>query len=209
MTEKIINIFKNRKRGVIGDFKRSAVMIFLMKDENKEETSILFEVRAKSLRRQPGDICLPGGRVEKGEEPLDAACRESIEELNITRESFEVIGEMDFLVTPYTSIIYPYISTMENQEIAPNLAEVDKVLKVPLKFFLETEPDLHEVEIVQSPKDDFPYDLIQNGSDYKFTSGILPEYFYVYEGNVIWGFTALIIKKFVDIIKKSQNITEN
>jgi len=203
MTEKIIEIFKNRKRGVIGDFKRSAVMIFLMEDEKKEETSILFEVRAKSLRRQPGDICLPGGKVEIGEDPMEAACRESIEELNIIRESFEVIGEMDYLVTPYTSVIYPYISTIGNQEFEPNPDEVDKVLKVPLKFFLETEPDLHEVEIVQSPREDFPYELIHNGSDYKFTSGILPEYFYVYEGHVIWGFTALIIKKFIDIIRKS------
>ena len=204
MTEKIIEIFKNRKRGVIGDFKRSAVMIFLMEDEKTGETNMLFEVRAKSLRRQPGDICLPGGKVEKGEDPLEAACRESIEELNIDRGSFEVIGEMDYLVTPYTSIIYPYISTIKEQEIYPNPDEVDKVLKIPLKFFQETEPDLHEVEIVQSPKEDFPYDLIQNGSDYKFTSGILPEYFYVYEGNVIWGFTALMVKKFIDIIKKSQ-----
>jgi len=202
MTDKIIDIFSNRKGKVIGEYKRSAVMIFIMEEE--QELHIIFEVRSRNLRRQPGDICLPGGRVEKGEEPMDTAVRESMEELMIGRDTFSVVGEMDFLVSPYNSIIYPFIATLEQQEIEPNPAEVERILKVPLKFFMETEPELHEVDIVQSPKEDFPYDLINNGTDYKFTNGVFPEYFYVYEGNVIWGFTALIVKRFIDIIKNSQ-----
>lgn len=202
MTDKIIDIFSNRKGKVIGEYKRSAVMIFLL--EEKDELQIIFEIRSKNLRRQPGDICLPGGRVEKGEMPIDTACRESIEELRIKRDAFSVIGEMDFLVSPYNSIIYPFIATLEPQDIDPNPAEVDRIVKIPLKFFMETEPECHEVDIVQSPKPDFPFDLINNGAEYKFTNGIFPEYFYVYEGNVIWGFTALIVKRFVDIIKNSQ-----
>jgi 8-oxo-dGTP pyrophosphatase MutT (NUDIX family) len=201
MTDRIIDIFSNRKGKVIGEYKRSAVMIFLMEEE--DEPQIIFEIRSKNLRRQPGDICLPGGRVEPGELPIDTACREAMEELGIERDTFSVAGEMDFLVSPYSSIIYPFIAMLTPQDIDPNPSEVDRILKVPLKFFLETEPDLHEVDIVQSPKPDFPFDLINNGSDYKFTNGVFPEYFYVYEGNVIWGFTALIIKRFVDIIKNS------
>jgi 8-oxo-dGTP pyrophosphatase MutT (NUDIX family) len=201
MTDKIIDIFSNRKGKVIGEYRRSAVMIFLI--EEKNELHIIFEVRAKNLRRQPGDICLPGGKVEKGELPIDTASREAMEELRIKRDTFSVIGEMDFLVSPYNSIIYPFIATLEHQEIDPNSSEVDRILEVPLKFFMETEPDCHEVDIVQSPKPDFPYNLINNGTDYKFTNGVFPEYFYVYEGNVIWGFTALIVKRFVDIIKNS------
>lgn len=202
MTDKIIDIFSNRKGKVIGEYRRSAVMIFLMEEEN--ELHIIFEVRSRNLRRQPGDICLPGGRVEKGEQPMETAVRESMEELMIGRDTFSVVGEMDFLVSPYNSIIYPFIATLEPQELEPNPAEVERILKVPLKFFMETEPELHEVDIVQSPKEDFPYDLINNGADYKFTNGVFPEYFYVYEGNVIWGFTALIVKRFIDIIKNSQ-----
>jgi 8-oxo-dGTP pyrophosphatase MutT (NUDIX family) len=198
MTDKIIDIFSNWKGKVIGEYRRSAVMIFLI--EEKNELQIIFEVRANNLRRQPGDICLPGGRVEKGELPIDTASRESMEELRIKRDTFSVIGEMDFLVSPYNSMIYPFIATLEPQEIDPSPSEVDRILKVPLKFFMETEPDCHEVDIVQSPKPDFPYDLINNGTDYKFTKAVFPEYFYVYEGNVIWGFTALIVKRFVDII---------
>ena len=199
MTDKILDIFSNRKGKVIGDYRRSAVMIFLLEEEGGIQ--IIFEARSKNLRRQPGDICLPGGRVEKGELPLDTAIRESIEELLIKRDTFSVIGEMDFLVSPYNSIIYPFIATLEPQEINPIPSEVERIIKVPLKFFMEAEPECHEVDIVQSPKPDFPYDMINNGTGYKFTNGVFPEYFYVYEGNVIWGFTALIIKRFVDIIK--------
>jgi len=202
MTDKIINIFSNRSGNIIGDYKKSAVMILLIKE--KDELEIVFEVRSKNLRHQPGDICLPGGKIEKGELPIDAACRESMEELKIKRESFSVIGEMDYLVTPYNFIIYPYIATMKPQNISPNLEEVDHIIKVPLRFFLDTEPTLHEVQIVQKPKADFPYGLINRGNEYKFTNGVFPEYFYVYEDNVIWGFTALILKRFTDIIKDAK-----
>ena len=201
MTDKIIDIFSNRKGKAIGDYRRSAVMIFLLEEEN--EARIIFEVRSKNLKHQPGDICLPGGKVEEGEIPIDAASRECIEELQIKRETFTIIGEMDFLVSPYNSIIYPFIAAIDPQEINPNPAEVDRILKIPLKFFMETQPECHEVNIVQNPKADFPYELINKGTEYKFTNGVFPEYFYVYEGHVIWGFTALIVKRFVDIIKNS------
>jgi 8-oxo-dGTP pyrophosphatase MutT (NUDIX family) len=202
MTDKIINIFSKRKGSVIGEYKKNSVMIFLM--EEKGELEVLFEVRSKNLRRQPGDICLPGGKIEKGELPLDAACRESMEELQIKRDSFSIIGEMDYLVTPYNFIIYPYLATIKLQEIHPNPEEVERILKVPLKFFLETEPIYHEIEIVQTPREDFPYELINRGNEYKFTNIVIHEYFYTYQGNVIWGFTALIMKRFADIIRDSK-----
>ncbi len=202
MTDKIIDIFSERRAEMMGDFKKNAVMIFLM--EENGELAVIFEVRAKHLRHQPGDICLPGGKIEAGELPIDTACRESMEELCIKRDTFRVIGEMDYLITPYNFVIYPFISTINPQIINPNPDEVERILKVPLKFFLEQEPDLHEVEIIQNPKEDFPYSLINRGKDYKWRKGVFPEYFYIYEENVIWGFTALIMKRFTDIIKASE-----
>lgn len=201
MTDKIIDIFQKHKGKIIGNYKKNAVMIFLMEEDN--ELNIIFEIRAEHLRHQPGDICLPGGKIEIGELPIDTASRESIEELRINRDSFSVIGEMDYLITPYNFIIYPFIAKIKAQEINPNPDEVQQILKVPLRFFLENQPDLHEVEIIQNPKENFPYELIKRGRDYKWKNGVFPEYFYVYKENVIWGFTALIMKRFTDIIKES------
>ena len=44
-----------------------AVLVPLV--EGGEELSLLFEVRAYTLRRQPGEVCFPGGRIEPGESP--------------------------------------------------------------------------------------------------------------------------------------------
>lgn len=198
MIDKIQNIFTNREAGIIGSYKKSAVMILLCEDKGK--TNVIFEVRSLKLRHQPGDICLPGGKLEKGESPEKASIRETMEELNLEREDIEFIGSMDYIVTPYNFIIYPFIAKTNKSEIEPNKDEVDHIFKVPLDFFLEDSPMLHELSIIPDPGNEFPYHLIRNGKNYKFRSGKMPEYFYKYDNYIIWGFTALIIKSFVDII---------
>ena len=75
MLDKIQNIFTNREAEIIGQYKKSAVMILLCEDKGK--TNVIFEVRSLNLRHQPGDICLPGGKLEKGESPEKASIRET------------------------------------------------------------------------------------------------------------------------------------
>ena len=94
MINKVEKIFKDRIPKAIGDFDKSAVMILLV--EENEEVSIVFEVRALKLRSQPGDVCLPGGRVELNEDPKETSVRESMEELNLKREQIDIIGSMDY-----------------------------------------------------------------------------------------------------------------
>lgn len=203
MVDRIKDIFTNRKAGILGTYKKSAVMLLL---NEGEKTELIFEVRSFNLRTQPGDICFPGGKVEQDESPKDAAIRETMEELNLNREEIEYIGSMDYIVTPYNFIMYPFIAKIKNAEIRPNSDEVDHIFKVPLEFFMENSPKVHEISITSKPGDEFPYYLIRNGRDYKFRTGKTIQYFYEYDGYVIWGFTALIIKHFVDIIKKGGNI---
>lgn len=203
MIEQIEYVFSGRKASIIGEFKKSAVMLLLFED--KDDTYIIFEERAHSLRHQPGDICLPGGKIEKQESPKETAIRETMEELNLNLEDITFIGEMDYFISPYRSIMYPFVAKTSIENIKPNKAEVDHIIKVPISYFLENEPISYDMEIAPNLKDDFPYYLIKGGKEYKFSRGILKQYFYNYEGVVIWGFTAMIIKKFVDIIKKEAN----
>lgn len=202
MIDKIEEIFASREANIIGKYKKSAVMILL--SEEKGKTNIIFEVRALNLRHQPGDICLPGGKVEKDETPQKASIRETMEELNLEKEDIELIGSMDYIVTPYNFIIYPFIAKTNKSEIEPSRSEVDHIFKVPLEFFLENSPLMHELSIIPDPGEEFPYHLIRNGENYKFRSGKIPEYFYKYDNYIIWGFTALIIKAFIDIIVSNQ-----
>ncbi|MBU3218869.1 NUDIX hydrolase [Clostridium algidicarnis] len=201
--EHIKSVFNKRKAGVMGNFRESSVMILL--EEINGVTYIIFEVRALNLRHQPGDVCLPGGKIEEDESPKEAAIRETMEELNLVRKDIEYIGEMDYLVTPYGSIMYTFIGELKgNKDIIPSSYEVDHIFKVPLDFFLKEEPTFYEMEIGPKSTEGFPFELINRGENYKFSKGMLSQYFYKYENHVIWGFTARIVKEFIDIIKKER-----
>ncbi len=201
LIERIEHIFRGRKGKIMGDFSKSAVAIPLCEEEKRLD--IIFEVRALNLKHQPGDICFPGGKMEKGETPQDTAVRETMEELNLKREDVEVIGEMDYVVTPYNFIMYPFVCKVSKKNIIPSKSEVDHIFKVPLEFFMENTPLVYEMPVVSKPGKKFPYKLVVNGKNYKFRSGKITEYFYQYREYVIWGFTAYIVKKFADMIKSN------
>ncbi|MBU3090590.1 CoA pyrophosphatase [Clostridium sp. CM028] len=201
MVNKLEKIFKNRDSKVIGEFKESAVMILLTEDA--EGLSIVFEVRAHKLRSQPGDVCLPGGKVELDENPRETSIRETMEELNLKIDQIEIIGDMDYYISPYGNLLYAFVGKLKYGEINPNEDEVDHVFKVPLKFFLENEPLLYRMEIGPINQEGFPFHLINGGKDYKFRKGYLDEHFYEYNNYKIWGFTGQIIKSFIEILQNS------
>ncbi len=193
-----VNGRKGKPQGVYHDF---AVLLPLIYTD--QGLKILFEVRSENLNRQPGEICFPGGKVEPNETFLQTAIRETCEELNISKENLEVIGELDYLVTPYNLIIYPYIGVIKGlkyEDIKYNTDEVSEIFLMDLDFALNTKPDVHQVDLLASPKDNFPYDLIIQGREYKWRVGKYPVPFYVYKDKIIWGFTARVLMNFVGII---------
>ena len=179
---------------------RFSVMIPLIK--RKGEIHLLFEKRALTLRNQPGEISFPGGRIEKNESPWDAAIRETCEELLIEEKNLEIYSEGDFLVNPYAAIIYSFIGEIKKDfyEITPSKAEVESIFTVPLSFFMETEPKSYSINLKVNRSDDFPYHLIPNGKNYKFKRGREEVLFYQYKGQIIWGFTAKMARRFIERI---------
>lgn len=201
MDYNIEEILKDRRIAPMGRYSENAVTILL--EGAVGEEFIIFEKRSHRLKKQPGDICLPGGRMEPNESAAEAAKREVIEELNVKEMDLNYIGALDYFISPYRTIIYPFVARLNTCEIKVNKGEVERIIKVPLKFFIESEPMLYELEHGPYLKDDFPYELIEGGKNYKFSRGKQAEYFYVYGNDVIWGFTARIIKEFVDVIKEA------
>lgn len=177
---------------------RYSVMIPLIKRDG--EIHLLFEERAFTLRNQPGEISFPGGRIEEGESPMEAALRETSEELLITEDEMEIYSEGDFVVNPYAAIIHTFIGEIKKDfdEIIPSSDEVEKVFTVPLSYFLETKPRSYKIDLKVERNEEFPYHLIPNGVNYKFKRGREEVLFYEYDGHIIWGFTAKMARRFVE-----------
>ncbi|OCA89278.1 coenzyme A pyrophosphatase [Bacillus sp. FJAT-27225] len=185
------------------NFRKYAILLPLVK--TNEGISILFEIRSLKLRRQPGEICFPGGRIDPGDkDEQEAAIRETIEELGIAREHITHVKPLDFMISPFGMIIYPFAGFLGGfEKLCPNEAEVGEVFTVPLEFFMKTEPDVYHINIRPEPEENFPFDKVVGGRDYDFRAARMDEYFYEYEGRIIWGLTARILAHFITILKET------
>ena len=178
--------------------KRASIVIPLLEIDN--ESYILFEVRAKKLKSQPGDICFPGGKIDKGETPKETALREIDEELGL--RNIDIIKEMDTVVRHDGMIIHPFLAKVNNiEELNINKDEVEEVFYVPISYLLDCSPMEVKNKLVVERGENFPYHLIQQGKNYKFKNGEYISTFYQYKDYVIWGITASILKSFLNNIK--------
>lgn len=199
--ERLKNLFKTSRPCMqnIEEYFVSAVLLPLM--ETESGLHVLFEVRANHLRRQPGEICFPGGKVEKNEliNPRDTAVRETAEELGIEKNHIEVLGSMNYFFTPPATIIYPYVGLIKEKDIIkPNPAEVEEVFWAPLEQFLKNPPAESSVEVATRYARDFPFNRVP--ASYKedwHKRWSLPVYFFEYGERFIWGITARILYYFV------------
>ncbi|UHR01959.1 CoA pyrophosphatase [Peptoniphilus sp. GNH] len=202
---KIASIVERHRPSIIDAGDKYAVFIPLIEVDGK--ICLLYEVRSASLRRQPGEISFPGGKIDKGEGAGQAALRETCEELLLTRQKLEYFGELDFIYTQSGTQIYCFAGLIKDitlENIRPNKDEVEKVFCIPLDYLIETEPEVHSLDIGILKSDTFPYDLIPGGKAYKFAKGVHKIYFYKYAGYLVWGLTAKLTYNFIKILKSNK-----
>jgi 8-oxo-dGTP pyrophosphatase MutT (NUDIX family) len=179
-----------------------SVLIPLIEIEG--ETHLIYELRSQNLNTQPGEVSFPGGRIERGEEFSQAAVRECSEELLIPEEKIELLGEADYLITPFNFVIYAFVGKINInsiEEIKVNNYEVEEIFTVPLAYFLEHQVEKYAAILKSEFDQDFPYHLLPQGEKYNPRQGDYQIYFYRYQDRVIWGITAEITKSFIDILK--------
>lgn len=185
---------------------RAAIMIPLV--ELQGEWHVLFQVRALTLRKQPGDISFPGGRIDESDyTPKDAAIRETHEELGVDKAAIEVIGALSPYISTPSFVVYPFVAKIDINEMKINKAEVEKVFTVPLNWLITHEPKKHEISFQPKPSEDFPFDKIRDGKNYSWRTRMFAEYFYEYNQYTIWGLTARILNHFIEVAYPLPNKT--
>jgi len=180
------------------DYLVSAVMVPLIKQP--DGLSVLFEVRSAQLNWQPGEICFPGGRIEYDDpSPAAAALREVGEELGLATSDLELLGPLDYVVSPIGVIMYPFVGYIAAAaEIKPNRSEVAEVFTVPLTYLLNYQPLTADMEVATRPLPGFPFQELPHYSPLWRRRATYPVLFYHYGDYVIWGITARVLYNFLE-----------
>jgi 8-oxo-dGTP pyrophosphatase MutT (NUDIX family) len=162
------------------ELRRASVLIPLVKRD--PDWGILFSHRSPDLPVHSGQISFPGGSAEPGEQPEQAALREAEEEIGIPPDAVELIGRMDDVITRTGFVVAPFVGVIERRiEYVLQQTEVTHVYEVPISSLL----DRHNPEIRHLRYRDQTY----------------PSYFYKHPPIEIWGLTAMMLKRFLDVVR--------
>ena len=186
--------FMDHTPGLTGVRSHYAVLVPLVEWQGR--THVLFEVRADTLRRQPGEVCFPGGRMEPGESPTECAFRETWEELGIPASPIRPIARLDGVFLPSDGIMHPVLAQVDAGAVVhmtASAAEVKETFLVPADFFAQQPPLLYRFPLEPKVDEDFPYDLIGFPQGYPWRTGTHQVPIWTYKGHVIWGLTARIL----------------
>jgi 8-oxo-dGTP pyrophosphatase MutT (NUDIX family) len=107
----------------------------------RPEPGVILTERPATMRRHPGQISFPGGRIDPGDEgPVAAALREAQEEIGLPPHAVDIVGIADryrtvtgFEVTPVVGVLPPGLA------LAPHPGEVAAMFEAPLDYLLRPE----------------------------------------------------------------------
>ena len=190
----------------------SAVLVTLMKIE--DDYHFIFQKRAKEIS-QGGEISFPGGAFDLEDIDFErTAIRETEEELGISEEKIDVIGKLGTLVIPNGVIVEAYIGELDVRsldELKPNKDEVERLISIPVKFFMENEPKTYYIKIenkafyCKDTREELFFSAKELGLPARY-HGIWKGrdrkvYFYSYDGEIIWGITADLVIETMKLLK--------
>jgi 8-oxo-dGTP pyrophosphatase MutT (NUDIX family) len=182
---KLKRILNSKKRPIADrpDLNPAAVLVPLFQKNRK--THILLTKRTNSVDHHKGQISFPGGSYHS-EDPdfLTTALRETEEEIGVEREAVEILGELNqmttlsnFRIRPFVGVIpYPYPFKL-------SAFEVERLIELPLDYLL-SKAKFKEASFTYEGQPSINLHID-------------------YQGDVIWGATARILKNFLDILGES------
>lgn len=134
----VLNQANMQAHAVAANARLAAVLVPLI--ERETEPTVLMTTRSSELRQHSGQIAFPGGKVDDGETPCEAALREAQEEIGLEPRHVEPIGYLDPYLTGTGFRILPVVSLVKPPfELLVNTKEVHDTFEVPLAFLMQPE----------------------------------------------------------------------
>ena len=141
----------------------------------RSDPTVLLTLRPDTMRKHPGQISFPGGRIDPDDaDAIAAALREAEEEIGLPPSQVHVVGVADgyrtitgFEVTPVVGIVPPDL------QLRPHPGEVAALFEAPLRYLLD--PAHQQVRVVEWRGRERNYYEIE------------------WQGHRIWGATAAMI----------------
>jgi 8-oxo-dGTP pyrophosphatase MutT (NUDIX family) len=172
-----------RERRVVvgGPLVKAAVLVPIV---DRGEPFLVFAKRTEHVGTHRGQISFPGGRLDPSDRGLlEAALRESEEEIGLPRAVVEPLGALDdtetvatqFVITPFVALVRAPVAWQ------PDGREIEKVIEVPLAALR----DRANLRVEYRERSGAPHEVL----------------FWDYQGETIWGATARILKHYLDLLE--------
>ena len=181
-TELIRRILTENPKKTLVDSSLTPAGVTLLLYPKDGEYCILLNKRTDTVDDHKGEISFPGGRKDlKDKTLLDTALRETQEEMGISPDDVDVLGEIDDVPTNTSYLISTFVGTIPYPyEFAPSETEVAEVLEVPISTLMDIDSARDEVRVRDG-------ELVNSVS-------------YSYDGHLIFGATARILSRFLELL---------
>ncbi len=183
-----LNRPRHRPADLPGEGRFAAVMLLLYPSgtaNGKRDICLVLTRRHRGLSKHAGQISLPGGRQDKGESLQASALRETSEEIGVSPERIEILGQLNpVYIPPSDFTVFPFVGWHAGQPgFVRSVQEVDEIIEVSLQHLLIPETMVEgEVEISEGRKLRVPC--------------------YQLDRHRVWGATALILGELIERLRQ-------
>ncbi|MFV0346119.1 MAG: NUDIX hydrolase [Bacteroidales bacterium] len=163
-------------------FTRSSTVLLIY--PYKGESYTCFIRRTSKMKHHAGQIGLPGGRREfMKESALQAAVRETEEEIGIPCDDIEVLGKLSNVYISVSNYkMEPFVGLLRyTPTFKISAGEIETLYTLPLQKMIDTP-------------------ISQVRMNYRGAKAKVPGF--VHDDFIIWGATAMVINEFIELCKK-------
>jgi 8-oxo-dGTP pyrophosphatase MutT (NUDIX family) len=177
---RILDAFDAPEPERVGELPADLAAVLLALYETPDGPALLYTRRTDTMRSHAGQISFPGGRVERGESPRDAALRESAEEVGL-HDVTDARHLTDYLTFRGTTII-AYVARAHGAPptVPASRDEVAEVFLVPVDALLD--PSTYEARAIEGMRLVAPERRV---------------HYWRIGGRIVWGITGELTARFL------------